>query len=727
MSSSQVQDSQSNSGYLEDFKEALERFDSPALLRLWEEYTSSDEVDPEDFRGILIAVKESELCDYIGRHIERGLPLWENVKGTPQGDEILRLMIDLQMTGSLQLRELAASHLDEKFGADPEHAHKMRIVGLRSPGEEFKGSISHYILINHMKKGNYVFHTGGWGAGEVIDLSMIREEANFEFDYLAGNKHLGFKACFAHLIPIPTTHFLARRFGAPDELEAFARKSPVETIRMLLSDLGPKTAAEIRDELSELVIPEGEWNRWWQGARNRIKKDTRIESPSDLKKPFRLMTKEVSHEERLQKALEKKPDAETLIQMVCGFLKDFPETLKNSDFKDSLSNKLTEMLSFPEISPALQLQIHFFLQDLNDEKEYSPIKELLVDAASPLELIGEIVTQSLKKRALMELRESRENWHELFLELLLTPIQTSLRDYIFTELLGSSYEPQLRVKLSEMAADPTVCPEACLWYFQKISNDSTLPFADSEGLSTFFEAFLILLSDLEQREGRRDLVKKMQAILLAGRFSIVRKIMKQSTLKDTKEFLLLVTKCHSLSDHDIKIFYSLAEVAHPELANTKKEAVEEEVIWTTQEGYNKLQKRIEQIGTVETVDNAKEIEVARSHGDLRENAEFKAALERRDRLQSEIKFLSSQLTLCRVLNKDDIHTDKVGVGTTIECSLEDGSKATYTFLGPWDADPDNNILSFQSKLSQSVSGLTAGETFEIQGKKHTIEAIRSAI
>jgi len=48
-----------------------------------------------------------------------------------------------------------------------------------------------------------------------------------------------------------------------------------------------------------------------------------------LKEPFLLRETEVSHEEKLRKALESKPDAETLIQLVYSFIKDFPETLKN--------------------------------------------------------------------------------------------------------------------------------------------------------------------------------------------------------------------------------------------------------------------------------------------------------------------------------------------------------------------------------------------------------------
>jgi len=716
-------------GYLEDFEKAIENNDSPAILRLWEEYTSSEEVDGEDFQGILEAVKQSDLNEYIGRHIERALPLWQKLEKGDVADNILRLILDLQMTNPEELKQFATSYLEEKFSSDKYFQEKMRLVGLRGGKKNFQGAISNFLLLNHMKKGNFVYHTAGWGVGEIFEVSMLREQLNLEFDYSPGKKEMSFKIAFTTLIPIPFEHFLAQRFGSPDALEAQAKKNPVEVIRIMLKDLGPKTAAEIKDELYELVIPAKDWNRWWQAARNKIKKDTRIESPTDLKEPFRILRKEISHEERLQKVLEKKPDADTLIQMVYSFLKDFSDTLKNAQFKESLLNRLKELLSFQEITEAQELQIYFFLQDLTGEKKYPPIEELLKKCASIEKLLQDISIQAFKKRALVAVRKTNEDWKKLFLDLLFSVDLSLLRDYILGELLGTDVEKELEKKLTELCPHPQQYPELVVWYFQKLMTNPKLPLGDIEGHSKFFEAFLIALGYLEQKGEKRDLIKKMHNILSSGRYQVVRKIMKDAKVSDVQEFLLLLTKCHSFSDHDIKIFYSLAEVAHPSLAKKRKkeEVEEEEVLWTTKEGYALLQKRIEQIGTVETVENAKEIEVARAHGDLRENAEFKAALERRDRLQSELKFLSDQLNKCRILTTADIDTSTVGVGVTIDCETPEGEKVSYSFLGPWDADPDKNILSFQSKAAKKLTGLKKGETFELQGKNFTIQGIRSAL
>src|SRR3970282_2894244 len=103
------------------------------------------------------------------------------------------------------------------------------------------------------------------------------------------------------------------------------------------------------------------------------------------------------------------------------------------------------------------------------------------------------------------------------------------------------------------------------------------------------------------------------------------------------------TKCALLSDHEIKIINSLAKVAHPSLIDSQDMEKEDDIIWVTEQGYFRVKSKLEHLTSVETIENAKDIEEARSHGDLRENAEYKAALERRDRLQSEIKQLADQI------------------------------------------------------------------------------------
>ncbi len=709
--------------YLKEFEERIEKEDYPGFLRLWEEYCYCDEVDYKEFFQILDKAKNSKLAQSFGHHVEKGLLLWEKIQDRFESKEILKLILDIQVTNTERLYEVALSYISQGGEEDPLFQEKLKLVGLKGP-LSFQGSIRNFELLNHLKKGNFVFHKAGWGCSEIIDFSFVREEIALECDLVVGIKHLSFKNAFHTLVPLAKTHFLARRFGDPDNLEKEAKENPVHIIQLLLQDLGPKTAQEIKEELCELVIPEKEWNRWWQNVRAKLKKDTKIHSPKESKGSFFLREQELPHEVLFYKALEKKPSIEDTIQMVYTFLRDFSETLKNQDFKKSLEQKLEEILASTDLKAVHRLQVLFFLEEIKGKKGHKEeLYSLLQDLSLVKSMLGEISILSFKKKVLQIVQKQEEKWPSFFLDLLLEVEPNLVRDYIFSELEKKVPE-LLKERLFVLVKTPSSYPEALVWCFQKVL-EGALPFIQKEQeKNPFFEAFLILLAHLNGKEQYKNLAKKMTSTLTGRRYKIVRDFLKNSSLEEAKEYLLLSTKCEWFTDSDLKILHSLAEVEHPSLS---KEEVEEDVIWTTEEGYEKAKKRLEHITSSEAVQNAKEIEEARSYGDLRENAEYKAALEKRDRLQSEARFLSELLNQAKILRREDISLEEVQVGSRVICENQKGERVSYTLLGPWDANPEKNILSFQSKFAQAMKGKKRGDSFTFQGDSFVVKEIFSAL
>ncbi|MEN9654085.1 MAG: transcription elongation factor greA [Chlamydiota bacterium] len=712
--------------YLKDFRERVQNNDYPSFLKLWEEYCYGDQPDGEEIVAVLELVKASEMAKPFGLQVERILPLWRELKDLDWAHKTLRLILDVQTTNSETLADLATEYLKGRYVDDPLLHEKLRLVGLRNR-DKFQGAIRNFELLTHLKKGNFVYHTAGWGTGEIIELSLVREELVVESEYVVGPQHLSFEKAFKTLIPLPKEHFYARRFGSPDDLEQEARKSPGNIIRMLLADLGPKTAAEIKEELSELVIPADDWNRWWQNARTKIKKDTKIESPKELKDPFRLRDHDLPHEVTFYKSLEAKPGVSATIQMVYAFLRDFPETIKNQEFKTSLDSKIKELIAQEHLPEPQHIQLLFLLEDLGNPSYVTEIKELVRHIHNAPDTIRLMEVMAFQKRTLQVAQKERKDWAEIYLELLFAVDSNILRDFILGELTGRDTQDAMKQKIGSLLIHPLTYPEVFVWYFQKILDPkSKLPFADHAGRNRFFEGLLVLLDHVEQKTEQKELVKKTLNLITQDRYKNVRDIMQHSSLEEVKEYLLLATKCGSLTDHDIKILYSLAEVVYPSISRLRKEKeIIEDFIWTTQEGYQKTHQRIQHIATVETVQNAREIEAARALGDLRENAEFKAALEKRDRLQSEMKLLSDQLGRARIITPEEVLQDEVGIGNVVVCKDSKGTHCKFTLLGPWDADPERHVLSFQSKLAQAMKGKVVGETFEFQGETFSIDDIQN--
>ncbi len=718
--------------YLEEFKIRINSREFPKFFQLWEEYCTNDVVDVEELLQLLQMIKNSDMAKPFGKIVETVIPLLDTIENQKSRYDVLKLLIDLQTTNTPLLADLSLNYLKERHENNAIFNERIRLTGLRGR-ENFQGALTNHELLAHMEVGNFVYHVGGWGTGEIMEISALLEQAIIEFENVSGRKSINYVNAFKTLTPLLNDNFYVKRFADADELEKQARENPVEVIKLLLRDLGPKNASEIKDELCELVIPENDWTKWWQGARAKLKKDPLIETPDNLKYPFKLRKIEISQQERLDKAISNKKDPEEILLTTYNFMRDLPNARKHENITKTLQNKLAHLLEHDELTKTLKLQILILLETMfnQERQELKSSDEIRTLNLPEIEqIISDIQILALKKRALVQIRELRKDWAEIFLSMLFSIQQSALRDYLLTELnQGDSKEP-LSLKLQALSENPTMHPEFLVWFFQKLlGSESGVPFADKEGQLKFFEALLILYSNIENKPEYRELSKKIYTILSNKRYENVRTILEGTDIEFVKEFLLLASKCQSLTDHDLKILRSLAEVVHPSLSHkTHLKALKHtdgHTIWTTESGYMKTQERLKQIATKEMLENAKEVEAARALGDLRENSEYKFACEKRARLQGEMKTLSELLNKARIITSEDIYPNEVSVGSIIDVKDPKGQLITYTILGPWDVDLDNNVLSFQSKFAQSMIGAKVKDSFQFKDEEYTVENIKS--
>ena len=132
--------------------------------------------------------------------------------------------------------------------------------------------------------------------------------------------------------------------------------------------------------------------------------------------------------------------------------------------------------------------------------------------------------------------------------------------------------------------------------------------------------------------------------------------------------------------------------------------------------------------------NSKEIAIARSYGDLRENHEYKAAKEMQKVLMRRKDELDVLLTRARGTDFTNARTDVVSIGTIVQVTdLNSKKRETFTVLGAWDFDADKNIISYLTPVGQSLLNRKVGEEVEseVDGAKHRhriekIEAYKAA-
>jgi transcription elongation factor GreA len=110
----------------------------------------------------------------------------------------------------------------------------------------------------------------------------------------------------------------------------------------------------------------------------------------------------------------------------------------------------------------------------------------------------------------------------------------------------------------------------------------------------------------------------------------------------------------------------------------------------------------------------KEIQRARELGDLRENAEYKAAKERQEFLNARIAMLKKRVAEVSLINLDKIPRDRVGFGSVVHLRESNGDGTTsYQLVMPEDADGEKRWISTASPIGRSLLGKEAGDEVRV--------------
>lgn len=132
-------------------------------------------------------------------------------------------------------------------------------------------------------------------------------------------------------------------------------------------------------------------------------------------------------------------------------------------------------------------------------------------------------------------------------------------------------------------------------------------------------------------------------------------------------------------------------------------------------GYEKLQRELKELKEVERPQIVKEIDIARGHGDLKENAEYHAAKERQLFIEARINELSEILSRTQVVDPATITHEKISFGSTFKVmDLDTEFVYEYTIVGAPESNPDRGFISFYSPLARQLIGKVPGD--EINAK-----------
>ncbi len=136
-----------------------------------------------------------------------------------------------------------------------------------------------------------------------------------------------------------------------------------------------------------------------------------------------------------------------------------------------------------------------------------------------------------------------------------------------------------------------------------------------------------------------------------------------------------------------------------------------DVEYLTKEEYKAKEERLNYLKTVARIEVANKIEVARSFGDISENAEYDAAREEEALVEQEIIEIDNTLRTAKIIAKKDAGI--VNVGSTVVVVDEDDEEETYTITGSYGSDPLKGLISNQSPIGSALLGKKKGDEVSI--------------
>ena len=150
----------------------------------------------------------------------------------------------------------------------------------------------------------------------------------------------------------------------------------------------------------------------------------------------------------------------------------------------------------------------------------------------------------------------------------------------------------------------------------------------------------------------------------------------------------------------------------------------------TKTGFEKLKKDLEHLKSVAVPENIRDIEEARGHGDISENAEYEAAKERQSLIYGKIQEINNNLANSTIIDPKDLTDDRVVFGTTVTIEdMETKEVMKYQLVGPLESDITENKISVTSPIGKALIGKETGDEVKVNtpGGTREIEIVDISI
>lgn len=579
-------------------------------------------------------------------------------------------------------------------------------VAALDPGE----SLRRLRLLYSVRKGLHV-HDKTWGCGVVSGVDAFYGKVTVDFRRKR-NHALGFSHVAASLEVLPDGHLLSRFMSDPESVRRTVSDDPAGLVKAVLKSFGPSDVSRIQQILTEEIIPAEGWKTFWDAARKGLKSDPLVEIPSRRSEPLRLLDREQTCDASWYARLAAESDPETVLSKVaealaCG--------APGVEARRVLASKLSYVAwamekTRPDLAARAAVLAESAMLGQADGWNAGKVRDAL---GAEREFIGAVTGLPAREigpflRFLSA--DDPAGFRALALRVLGNLTLPALSECIALTVEQGA-ENEVIAELGRLFAGRSVPVNVLAWSCRNLEKVFT---GVGVGHADFFFRLVQAVGAPEGGERLRNQ-------------NGIRKLLQDSTwLKGVcdgmqpDERVLSLERVRTAADLDqgtSRGILAALVVLYPDLRQKMRddgEAAEVKAVrakprFTSWRTYRERQEQLRDIVENQIPANSREIEQARSYGDLRENAEYKFAKEHQRLLHLRLAEFERDLKEVRGTDFEGLPTDRAGVGTRVVFRRPDGREEACEIMGEWDRDAAFGIISCKSRLSESLDGKAPGD------------------
>jgi len=551
-----------------------------------------------------------------------------------------------------------------------------------------------------------------WGFGKIKTVDTVFARFTIDFPGKAGHTmDLSFAADL--LKPIPKDHILARKAADIESVRQMAAHH-LDLIKLVLNSFGGKATA---DQIQQVLTPDvirDDWKKWWETAKREMKKDGHFIVPLKKTEAVVFQAQETSLQDRTLADFRAAKGLKARVLVVAELIKvisDLPD--KQTAAGESITALNADITTHLRTQPAVALEAVFARDELAEAAGLQPTTVEI----SAAQIWGqdikfgpmlELIPAAKHHRALASFKTANpDRWQEI-LRGSLNFVSAKLAKEFASLLIAEGKMELLKETLAKLVRQHTASSELLLW-FGRERNDA---FADILGP----EVFRAMLTAMERDQFNEKRSNRLRDFILEDQ-ELLNELTATADIEVVKDLTRALQLSPVFDDMDKRSLLARLVKKHPAVQSlvSGEQTKQDSTIQVSWESLERRRLEYQELVQKKIPANSKEIAIARSYGDLRENHEYKAAKEMQKILMRRKEELEAQMMRARGADFSNPKTDAVNIGTVVRATnLETNQAESFSILGAWDSDPDQGIISYLTPIGQALLNRKVGDEVEFE-------------